>query len=85
MVGYIGVMDVAVNVVQIVDYCLGKFLQGISKVGGIVIIIVDYGNVEYMWDEDGNFWIVYIINLVLFILIEGEVSKIFGYGIKVLL
>lgn len=38
-----------------------------------------------MWDEDGNFWIVYIINLVLFILIEGEVSKIFGYGIKVLL
>ena len=83
MVGHTGAMDAAVNAVQTVDHCLGKLLQGISKVGGTAIIIADHGNAEYMWDEDGNPWTAHTTNLVPFILIEGEVSKIPGHGTKV--
>lgn len=80
MVGYIGKFKEVIQAIEIVDFNLGCFLVSVVKVGGIVLIIVDYGNVEYMSDEFGNFWIVYIINLVLFILVEGEGCKIFGYG-----
>ncbi|MDJ0553737.1 MAG: 2,3-bisphosphoglycerate-independent phosphoglycerate mutase [Microcoleaceae cyanobacterium MO_207.B10] len=83
MVGHTGSIDAAVNAVNTVDHCLGRLLQTISKVGGTAIIIADHGNVEYMWDEDGNPWTAHTTNPVPFILVEGEGRKILGHGTEV--
>lgn len=70
MVGYIGSIEVVIKVVEIVDICVGKLIDKIVELGGSVIIIVDYGNVEYMLDlEIGKIVMVYFINLVLFIVV----------------
>jgi 2,3-bisphosphoglycerate-independent phosphoglycerate mutase len=83
MVGHTGVMDAAVRAVETVDSCLGELLASISKAGGTAIIIADHGNVEYMWDEQGNPWTAHTTNMVPFILIEGEGLKIPGHGTEV--
>ncbi|NEP42733.1 MAG: 2,3-bisphosphoglycerate-independent phosphoglycerate mutase [Okeania sp. SIO2H7] len=83
MVGHTGMMDAAVKAVETVDTCLGELVASISKGGGTAIIIADHGNVEYMWDENGNPWTAHTTNLVPFILIEGEGLKIPEHGGKV--
>ncbi|NJO47359.1 MAG: 2,3-bisphosphoglycerate-independent phosphoglycerate mutase [Oscillatoriales cyanobacterium RM2_1_1] len=83
MVGHTGMLDAAVKAVETVDRCLGRLLEGVTRVGGTAIIIADHGNAEYMWDEAGNPWTAHTTNLVPFILIEGENRKIPGYGTDV--
>lgn len=83
MVGHTGIIDAAVNAVKTVDHCLGRLLESISKAGGTAIIIADHGNVEYMWDEDGNPWTAHTTNPVPFILVEGEGQKIPVHGTEV--
>ena len=83
MVGHTGMMDAAVQAVETVDNCLGELLSSISKAGGTAIILADHGNVEYMWDEEGNAWTAHTTNLVPFILVEGEGLKIPRHGTEV--
>lgn len=83
MVGHTGMMDAAIQAVETVDNCLGELLSSISKAGGTAIILADHGNVEYMWDEEGNAWTAHTTNLVPFILVEGEGLKIPGHGTEV--
>lgn len=83
MVGHTGMLDATLVALETVDRCLGKLLEGISKVGGTAIIIADHGNAEYMLDEKGNPWTAHTTNPVPFILIEGERRKIPGHGADV--
>ncbi len=52
MVGHTGVMDAALKAVAAVDDCLGKVVQAIIDVGGVILVTADHGNVEKMVDEE---------------------------------
>jgi len=83
MVGHTGQMNATVTAIETVDNCLGRLLEGVSKVGGTTIITADHGNAEYMLDEEGNSWTAHTTNPVPLILVEGEKAKIPGYGTNV--
>ena len=51
MVGHTGIMEAALKAVAAVDDCLGKVMQAIKNVGGVLLVTADHGNVEKMIDE----------------------------------
>ncbi len=51
MVGHTGIMEAALKAVAAVDECLGKVVDAIKKVGGVLFVTADHGNVEKMVDE----------------------------------
>jgi 2,3-bisphosphoglycerate-independent phosphoglycerate mutase len=51
MVGHTGIMEAALKAVAAVDDCLGKVVAAIKKVGGVLLVTADHGNVEKMVDE----------------------------------
>ena len=51
MVGHTGIMEAALKAVAAVDECVGKVAEAIKKVGGVLFITADHGNVEKMVDE----------------------------------
>jgi 2,3-bisphosphoglycerate-independent phosphoglycerate mutase len=85
MVGHTGKMAETVQAIEVVDRCLGRLLEGISRVGGTALITADHGNAETMADAQGNPWTAHTTNQVPFILVEGEKLPIPGYGTDVLL
>ncbi|MDR0445004.1 MAG: 2,3-bisphosphoglycerate-independent phosphoglycerate mutase [Puniceicoccales bacterium] len=54
MVGHTGNLEAAKKAVQVVDACIGRILQALTKVHGRVLITSDHGNAEQMWDEDSR-------------------------------
>jgi 2,3-bisphosphoglycerate-independent phosphoglycerate mutase len=85
MVGHTGKMAPTIQAIETVDACLGKLLEGVSKVGGTAIITADHGNAEYMCDETGNPWTAHTTNQVPLILVEGERRQLQGHGTDVTL
>jgi 2,3-bisphosphoglycerate-independent phosphoglycerate mutase len=83
MVGHTGNLEATVKAIEVVDRCVGKLLESISKAGGTAILIADHGNAECMFDEQGNPWTAHTTNPVPFILVEGERRKIPGHGTDV--
>lgn len=51
MVGHTGIMDAALKAVAAVDDCLGRVVDAIKKVNGVLLVTADHGNVEKMLDE----------------------------------
>ncbi|MEA5594868.1 2,3-bisphosphoglycerate-independent phosphoglycerate mutase [Rivularia sp. UHCC 0363] len=85
MVGHTGNMEATVQALEVVDKCVGRLLEGISKVGGTAIITADHGNAEHMIDETGNPWTAHTTNPVPLILVEGEKVRIPGHATNVVL
>jgi 2,3-bisphosphoglycerate-independent phosphoglycerate mutase len=85
MVGHTGKMAPTIQAIETVDTCLGKLLEGVSKVGGTTIITADHGNAEYMCDEQGNPWTAHTTSQVPLILVEGERRQLQGHGTDVTL
>jgi 2,3-bisphosphoglycerate-independent phosphoglycerate mutase len=52
MVGHTGVMDAAVHAVEAIDQCLGRLRAAVEKVGGVMLLTADHGNVEMMKDPE---------------------------------
>jgi 2,3-bisphosphoglycerate-independent phosphoglycerate mutase len=50
MVGHTGVMDAAVKAVDTIDECLGRLMGALEKVGGVMLLTADHGNIEMMKD-----------------------------------
>ena len=50
MVGHTGSLEAAVKAVEAVDECLGRVVDAIEKVGGVLLITADHGNSEQMID-----------------------------------
>ena len=50
MVGHTGIMEAALKAVAAVDECVGRVVDAIEKVGGVMIICADHGNCEQMKD-----------------------------------
>ena len=51
MVGHTGIMEAALKAVAAVDKSLGRVMQAIKDVNGILLVTADHGNVEKMIDE----------------------------------
>jgi 2,3-bisphosphoglycerate-independent phosphoglycerate mutase len=50
MVGHSGKLPAAIKAVQCIDGCLGRLEAAVEKVGGVLLITADHGNLEQMLD-----------------------------------
>ena len=73
MVGHTGVMDAAVKAVEAVDECVGKAVEAIKEVDGVMFICADHGNAEMLVDyETGEPFTAHTTNQVPFILVNYD-------------
>lgn len=54
MVGHTGIIEAAIQAVEVVDECVGKVASKVMENSGVCIITSDHGNAESMTDEDGG-------------------------------
>jgi 2,3-bisphosphoglycerate-independent phosphoglycerate mutase len=52
MVGHTGVLDAAVEAMEVVDECVGRIERAVSASGGTMIVTADHGNLEMMLEVD---------------------------------
>jgi 2,3-bisphosphoglycerate-independent phosphoglycerate mutase len=52
MVGHTGILEAAENAVRTIDGCLGRLRAAVEKMGGVLLITADHGNVEMMRDPE---------------------------------
>lgn len=50
MVGHTGVLEAAVKAVETVDECIGRIVEEVRRVSGVILITADHGNAEQMID-----------------------------------
>ena len=79
MVGHTGVIPAAIKAVEVVDECVGKAVDAVKEMGGVLFICADHGNAEQMIDyETGAPFTAHTTNQVPFILVNYED----GYGLR---
>ena len=75
MVGHTGVVEAAVKAVEAVDECVGKAVEAVKEMDGVMFLCADHGNCEQMIDyETGAPWTAHTTNPVPFILINADPS-----------
>jgi 2,3-bisphosphoglycerate-independent phosphoglycerate mutase len=52
MVGHTGIMEAAIKAVETIDNALGRLEKAIAKMGGVMLVTADHGNVELMKDQE---------------------------------
>ena len=52
MVGHTGVLEAAVEAMEVVDGCLGRLEETVRQVGGTMIVTADHGNLDMMLEVD---------------------------------
>ena len=73
MVGHTGVVDAAVKAVEAVDECVGKAVDAIKEMDGVMFICADHGNAEQLVDyETGDPFTAHTTNEVPFILVNYD-------------
>ena len=50
MVGHTGILESAIKAIEAVDECVGKVIDAINAVNGVLLITADHGNAEQMID-----------------------------------
>ena len=53
MVGHSGVIPAVVKAVETADSCLGRVVETVQRLGGVLLITADHGNAEEMLEPDG--------------------------------
>ena len=73
MVGHTGVEAAAVKAVETVDECVGKAVEAVKDVNGVMFICADHGNAEQLIDyETGEPFTAHTTNPVPFILVNYD-------------
>ena len=73
MVGHTGVEEAAIKAVEAVDECVGKAVDAVKEVGGVMFICADHGNAEQLVDyETGDPFTAHTTNPVPFILVNAD-------------
>jgi 2,3-bisphosphoglycerate-independent phosphoglycerate mutase len=73
MVGHTGIEAAAVKAVETVDECVGKAVEAIKEVDGILFICADHGNAEQLIDyETKESFTAHTTNPVPFILVNAD-------------
>lgn len=79
MVGHTGVQEAAIKAVEAVDECVGKAVEAVKKVDGVMFICADHGNAEQLIDyETGEPFTAHTTNQVPFLLINYDKA----YGLR---
>ena len=75
MVGHTGVLDAAVEAIEVIDKCVGEVVELIKEVDGTLFICADHGNAEMLIDyETGAPFTAHTTNPVPFILVNADPS-----------
>ena len=75
MVGHTGVQVAAIQAIEVVDECVGRAVEAIKSVNGILFICADHGNAEQLIDyETGAPFTAHTTNPVPFILVNADPS-----------
>ncbi len=76
MVGHTGVQAAAIKAVETVDSCVGRAVEAIREVGGVMFICADHGNAEQLLDyETGEPFTAHTTNPVPFILVNDKKGR----------
>jgi len=75
MVGHTGIEAAAIKAIETVDNCVGKAVDAIKEVNGVMFICADHGNAEQLLDyETGAPFTAHTTNPVPFILVNADPS-----------
>ena len=75
MVGHTGVEPAAIKAIETVDACVGRAVDAIREVDGVMFICADHGNAEQLVDyETGEPFTAHTTNPVPFILVNADPS-----------
>lgn len=75
MVGHTGVEDAAIKAIETVDACVGRAVDAIKEVDGVMFICADHGNAEQLVDyQTGEPFTAHTTNPVPFILVNADPS-----------
>ena len=73
MVGHTGIEAAAIKAVETVDECVGKAVQAVKDIDGVMFICADHGNAEQLIDyETGEPFTAHTTNPVPFILVNYD-------------
>lgn len=74
MVGHSADMEAAAIAVEAVDYELNRLYKEVEKLGGVLVVTADHGNVEELLDEEGEKKTAHTANLVPFIVCSDKIE-----------
>ena len=74
MVGHTGIFDAAVKAVEAVDECVGKLVDAVEKMDGVILITADHGNADKMYEDDGSPFTAHTTNPVPLVVVGKECS-----------
>jgi len=75
MVGHTGVEEAAIKAIEAVDECVGRAVEALKEVDGVMFICADHGNAEQLVDyETGAPFTAHTTNPVPFILVNADPS-----------
>lgn len=73
MVGHTGVEAAAIKAVEAVDSCVGRAVEAVKSVDGVLFICADHGNAEQLVDyQTGEPFTAHTTNQVPFILVNYD-------------
>ncbi|MGN0345942.1 MAG: 2,3-bisphosphoglycerate-independent phosphoglycerate mutase [Lachnospiraceae bacterium] len=73
MVGHTGVLDAAIEAIEVIDKCVGEIVEFVKQVDGVLFICADHGNAEQLIDyETGAPFTAHTTNPVPFILVNYD-------------
>lgn len=52
MVGHTGSLEASITAMEVVDECIGRLEQAIERVGGMMVVTADHGNLDMMLEVD---------------------------------
>lgn len=82
MVGHTGVESAAIRAMEVLDAQLERLVPAVLKLGGMLLITADHGNVEQLWDEKNNVpWTAHTTNPVNVILVADNAPQIRDGGL----
>ena len=75
MVGHTGIEDAAIKAIETVDACVGRAVDAVKEMDGVLFICADHGNAEQLVDyETGTPFPAHTTNPVPFILVNADPS-----------
>ena len=75
MVGHTGIDDAAIKAIETVDACVGRAVDAVKEMDGVLFICADHGNAEQLVDyETGTPFTAHTTNPVPFILVNADPS-----------
>ena len=73
MVGHTGVEAAAIQAIETVDACVGRAVDAVKEMDGVLFICADHGNAEQLVDyQTGEPWTAHTTNPVPFILVNAD-------------